>query len=130
MKVDPPARLYGEIKEIGQTEVIDGTKCDIVKMHFPVADGGSGADKWAWYTAYRFTTPGWPECTIVGLAAAKRVIQGRTDPAVINTLGIDPYTEKSERTSVLSAIRENRNKPRAPRTDGSIPKGRDYGRDD
>lgn len=37
---------------------------------------------------YRFTVPGWPECTVTGLSAAKRVIRGRTDPAIRNTLRI------------------------------------------
>jgi hypothetical protein len=94
----------------------------VVLKHFPV-DKTDG--KWRWYDAYRFTVPGWEECTIVGHAAAKRVISGRTDPAVLNTLGINPSgkseqarrnlpkteTEEPERTSVLRTIHESRGAP-------------------
>jgi hypothetical protein len=90
-------------------------------MHFPVE---SPNGKWRWYKAYRFTAPGWEECTIVGLAAAKRVIQGRTDPAVLNTFGINPYSKESrtcrqkpednDRASVMDAIRESRAEPVQP----------------
>ena len=38
---------------------------------------------------YTFTVPGWDECSIYGLRDTKRVIHGRLDPAVRNTLGID-----------------------------------------
>lgn len=41
-----------------------------------------------WRDVYRFTVPGWEECTVTGLRATKRVIRGRLDPAVRNTLGI------------------------------------------
>ena len=39
--------------------------------------------------SYTFTVPGWDECSIYGLRDTKRVIHGRLDPAVRNTLGID-----------------------------------------
>ena len=45
---------------------------------------------------YRFTVPGWKECCVTGLRAAKRVIRGRQDPAVRRTLGIDEYPDKQE----------------------------------
>lgn len=79
--------IYGEIKETGRTEIIYGVTCEIVKAHYPVdtTDGN-----WRWYTAYRFTVPGWKECTITGLEATKRVIRGRTSSAVRNTLN-KPY---------------------------------------
>jgi hypothetical protein len=38
---------------------------------------------------YRFTVPGWPECSTTGIRSAKRMIHGRLDPAVRNTLGIE-----------------------------------------
>ena len=38
---------------------------------------------------YTFPFPGWSECSIYGLRDTKRVIHGRLDPAVRNTLGID-----------------------------------------
>ena len=38
---------------------------------------------------YPFTVPGWDECTVYGIKAARRVIRGRLDPAVRRTLGID-----------------------------------------
>ena len=38
---------------------------------------------------YTFTVPGWDECTVYGYSAARRVIRGRFDAAVRNTLGID-----------------------------------------
>lgn len=40
------------------------------------------------HSVYRFTVPSWPECKVTGKRAAKRVINGRLDPAVRNTLGI------------------------------------------
>lgn len=40
-------------------------------------------------TFYTFTVPGWAEVTVTGLASAKRTIRGRTDPAVINTMGAE-----------------------------------------
>ena len=42
------------------------------------------------HMTYRFTVPGWRECCVAGKKAAQRVIRGRTDSAVINTLRIDP----------------------------------------
>ena len=84
-------KVYGETKQTGAFKQIDGINCEVVKIHFPV-DAVDG--KWQWYDAYRFTAPGWDECTIVGLAAAKRVIRGRTDPTVLNTMGINPHNNE------------------------------------
>lgn len=38
---------------------------------------------------FTFTVPGWEQCSIIGRRNAKRVIDGRLDTAVRNTLGID-----------------------------------------
>ena len=38
---------------------------------------------------YTFTVPGWEECTVYGIKAARRVIRGRLAPAVRRTLRID-----------------------------------------
>ena len=112
-------RVYGAVRETGKTQMVEGILCDVVKMHFPANDSG---DKWRWFDAYRFTAPGWDECTIVGLAATKRTIRGRTDPAVLNTMGINPYkdakdsqsksSDDSGRVSVLQEIRESQETPR------------------
>jgi hypothetical protein len=141
MKADTSDRIYGEIKETGERKVIDGILCDVLKIHLPVGDSKSVSDKWAWYTAYRFTAPGWPECTIIGLAAAKRVIRGRTDPAVLNTLRINPYSDTrvpgatqtppaAERPSVLDTIREDRQKPRQREKSESKTKSQNFERDE
>ncbi len=103
----PP--VFGETKETGRVEVIDGIKCAVVKIHFPAESGSSEAAKWRWLNAYRFAVPGWPECTITGLAAARRVIRGRTDPAVINTLSMSSNTHQTERESVIAKLREGKN---------------------
>jgi len=126
MNADKHKNVYGELRETGEVKVIDGIRCEVVKLHFPV-DKTDG--KWRWYDAYRFTVPGWDECTITGLAAARRVIRGRTDPAVLNTLGINLHAdskekkthtatmerEDTERISVLDIIREYRDMPQQPR---------------
>lgn len=39
--------------------------------------------------AYRYTVPGWDECTTIGLRETKRVISARLDTSVRNTLGLD-----------------------------------------
>ncbi len=139
------SRVFGETRETGEKQVIDGIRCDVLKKHFPVDSGSHGRDKWAWYTAYRFTVPGWPECTITGLSAARRVIRGRTDPAVNNTLRInpnaitdDPALGKTQAedgiiqqpVSVLDAIREFRHTPRPHRTGDNKQKSRDFGLDE
>jgi hypothetical protein len=129
MSADKSKRVYGAERATGVFENIDGINCEIIKKHFPV-DKTDGP--WRWYNAYRFTAPGWEECTIVGRAAAKRVISGRTDPAVLNTLGINPYgkyeqtrrnlpkteADEPERASVLRTIQESRDAPSrsAPQT--------------
>lgn len=38
---------------------------------------------------YTFTVPGWEQCSIIGLNATKRVINGRLNAAVRNTMGMD-----------------------------------------
>lgn len=60
---------------------VGGIECRVRSEKFP--DG-------KWRDVYRFTVPGWSECKVTGLRAAKRVIRGRLDPAVRNTLGIGP----------------------------------------
>lgn len=57
---------------------IYGIECFLEEEKFP------GGKK----TTYRFTVPGWEECKVVGIRNAKRVINGRLDAAVRNTLGI------------------------------------------
>ena len=119
MSISNSKKMHGAERATGIFETIDGIKCEVIKKHYPVnkPDG-----PWRWYNAYRFTAPGWEECTIVGRTAAKRVIGGRTDLAVLNTLGINPYkkrqieSDKPERTSVLSAIQEHRNTEDVPHT--------------
>lgn len=61
--------------------VVDGITCKVTPHTFP--DGRTRA-------LYTFTCPGWDECTVTGLRAAKRVIRGRTDPAVLATLRLRP----------------------------------------
>lgn len=60
-------------------EIISGIRCMVHREKFP--DG-------KYRDMYRFTVPGWDECTATGIKAAKRVIHGRLDPVVRNTLGI------------------------------------------
>lgn len=38
--------------------------------------------------AFRFTVPGWEECTTTGLRDTKKVISARLNPVVRNTLGM------------------------------------------
>ena len=59
-------------------ECIYGIDCEVTREQFP--DGK--------HIVYRFTVPGWPECVVTGRRATKRVISGRLDAAVRNTLGI------------------------------------------
>ena len=73
---------YGiEEKKTGETVVIYGVTCEIIKWRW------SGS-KSRFRTAFRFTVPGWTECTIDGAGAAERTIRGRLDAAVRNTMGI------------------------------------------
>ncbi len=67
-------------KQRESTILVCGIECAVHSEKFP--DG-------RWHDVYRFTVPGWKECTVTGLRAAKRVIHGRLDPAVRNTLGIE-----------------------------------------
>lgn len=62
-----------------QTEVL-GVPCKVWKIK-----DGAGKNTFA----YRFTVPGWEECTTTGLRETKRVISARLDPAVRNALGLD-----------------------------------------
>ncbi len=64
--------------------MLDGVPCVITRESFP--DGK--------HDVYRFTVPGWPECVVTGRRAARRVISGRLDPAVRNTLGIDEAAQE------------------------------------
>ena len=59
-------------------ERIYGIDCEVTQEKFQ--DGK--------HSVYRFTVPGWQECVVTGRRAAKRVINGRLDAAVRNTLGI------------------------------------------
>lgn len=59
--------------------IVMGIECTVSQEDFP--DGRKDV--------YTFTVPGWEECSIVGLRATKRVIRGRLDAAVRNTLGLD-----------------------------------------
>ena len=68
-------------KLTGEIVVIAGVACEIVKWRWAGSKG-------RYNKAYRFTVPGWPECTISGKAAAERVILGRLNSAVRNTMGI------------------------------------------
>lgn len=63
------------MEKVEWTEKIYGIECRVVK------EGKQ--------TAYTFTVPGWAEVTVTGLANAKRTIRGRTNPAVINTMGAE-----------------------------------------
>lgn len=64
---------------VESTIYVGGIECKFRSEKFP--DG-------KWRDVYRFTVPGWGECKVTGLRAAKRVIHGRLNPAVTNTLGI------------------------------------------
>lgn len=68
------------------TERIYGIDCEVTQDKFP--DGK--------HSVYRFTVPGWPECVVTGRRAAKRVISGRLDAAVRNTMGIDRQPEEDD----------------------------------
>lgn len=57
---------------------IYGIPCTVKKERFP--------DK-RYRNTYTFTVSGWEPCTVTGYDAAKRVIRGRQDAAVRNTLG-------------------------------------------
>ena len=70
-----------EEKKTGQIEMVMGIPCEIIKWRW-------AGSKSRYSIAYRFTVPGWDECTVSGVAAAERVIRGRLDAAVRNTMGI------------------------------------------
>jgi hypothetical protein len=121
ISADLQGKIFGETRGTGRIEIIDGISCEVVKIHFPSDSGNHATAKWFWYDAYRFTVPGWEECTITGRTAARRVIHGRTDPAVLNTIGINPFHNDSAkpavRESVLDKLREGKkdNPPREPK---------------
>lgn len=60
------------------TVTIYGVPCVVKREKFP--DG--------YHDVYTFTVDGWEECSVTGLRATKRVIGGRLDSAVRNTLGM------------------------------------------
>ena len=59
---------------------------DNLVVNLVVISGVGCIEKDGYYT---FTVPGFPEYTVYGIKAARRVIRGRLDPAVRRTLGID-----------------------------------------
>lgn len=67
----------------GRTEYVYGIRCKVKREKFP--DG--------YHDVYTFKIDGWEECSIMGRRAAKRVINGRLDPAVINTMMKPPKGE-------------------------------------
>ena len=71
-----------EVIETNEIRYVDGIRCEIILWRFT-------AKKGKYHTAYRFTVPGWDSCKITDLRETRRVIRGRLDPAVRNTLGID-----------------------------------------
>ena len=71
-----------EEKETGEVCIIDGIRCEIIKWR-------PRATKGRYFTAYRFTVPGWSKCVITGLRDTRRVIRGRLDPMTRILLGID-----------------------------------------
>lgn len=73
---------YGiEEKKTGETVNIYGVPCEKIKWRW-------AGSKSRFRIAFRFTVPGWTECTIDGVEAAERVIRGRLNAAVRNTMGI------------------------------------------
>lgn len=60
---------------------VNGIDCEVVREKFP--DGR--------HDVYYFTVPGWERCAVTGRKAAERVIRGRTNKAVINTLEVKPH---------------------------------------
>ena len=63
--------------DVKRTEIVNGISCKVKREKFP--DG--------FHDVYTFTVPGWDECSITGRREAKRVINGRCDAAVRNTMG-------------------------------------------
>ena len=60
-------------------EYVYGVPCTVTREKFP--DG--------YHDVYTFAVDGWSECSVTGLRAAKRTIQGRLDSAVRRTFGLD-----------------------------------------
>lgn len=78
--------------------VLDGISCVVTQENF--ADGK--------HDVYRFTVPGWPECAVTGRRTARRVIRGRLDPAVRNTMGIDAaQREEGQDTKAASSAAQD-----------------------
>lgn len=67
---------------MSESVVISGIECDTETIIC-----GDGKKR----TLYTFTVPGWDRCSVTGFRAAQRVIRGRTNPAVLNTLGKKVY---------------------------------------
>ena len=67
------------MKHDTEKEMLDGIECNTWKVK-----DGNGTVR----TAYCFKVPGWDRITVLGKRAAKRVIRGRSNAAVRNTLGI------------------------------------------
>ena len=61
-------------------EYVCGIKCSVEKVKFP--DGKC-------LNCYTFTVPGWEQCTVTGIRAAKKVINARLDLAVRRWYGIN-----------------------------------------
>ena len=64
---------------VNRIEYVMGVLCSVKKEKF--ADG--------YHDVYTFTVDGWNECAVTSLRSAERVIRGRLDSSVRNTLGID-----------------------------------------
>ncbi len=62
------------------TILVSGIECKVHSEKFP--DG-------KWRDVYRFTVPGWEECSITGIRATRRVINARLDPGVQLLYGIN-----------------------------------------
>lgn len=61
-------------------EYVFGIPCKVKSEKFP--DG--------YHDVYTFTVDGWEECSVTGRRAAKRVINGRLNAAVRNTMQKPP----------------------------------------
>lgn len=71
-----------EEKRTGEIVHILGIPCEVVLWRHIGSKG-------RFNRAFSFTVPGWEPCTVTGEAAAERVIRGRLDLAVRNTLNIN-----------------------------------------
>lgn len=69
-------------KDEDRTVVVCGVKCTVKRLRF---EDGKMRD------LYTFTVPGWEECRVTGIAAAKRVIKARLSPGVQYLYGIHTF---------------------------------------